>query len=189
MWMSTELAGWTAFPRCIDFMVIITPSLEDKQLARAEAKRMGVLHGSFSKGGGNAIGAMGEILVHNRTGGSRVGDINFNYDIVLPDGRTVDVKTTKATAVPEPYYTARVYGSEKAKEKLSTKCDVYYFVRCNSQLTLATIVGWMPAREFIERATFLPRGNVDPSDGKISFADEYTLPISELLSPDVPIAP
>jgi hypothetical protein len=43
----------------------------------------------------------------------------------------------------------------------------------------------MPAREFIERALFLPKGNVNPDDGKLSFSDEYTLPISELYSPDI----
>ena len=103
----------------------------------------------------------------------------------MPNGITIDVKTTKATSVPEPHYVARVYGSEGKKEKLCSKCNVYYFVRCNKQMSLATIVGWMPAREFIERAIFLPKGNVDPSDGKLSFSDEFTLPISELYTPKV----
>lgn len=166
-------------------MKIITPSDEHRKIARLESKQMGVLHNSFTKGAGNEIGMMGEILVQELLGGTRVGAICFDYDIILPNGITIDVKTTKATSVPEPHYVARVYGSEGKKEKLCSKCNVYYFVRCNKQMSLATIVGWMPAREFIERAIFLPKGNVDPSDGKLSFSDEFTLPISELYTPKV----
>jgi hypothetical protein len=165
-------------------MIVLTPPIEDRRLVRREARAMGALANSFTKGGGNAIGMMGELLVHRLTGGERVGHVCFSHDIVLPDGLTIDVKTTLASAVPEPHYTARVYGSEKVREKLATKCDVYYFVRCNKNLTFACIIGWLPAREFITRSIWLPRGNVDPSDGKLSFADEYTLPISELNSPD-----
>lgn len=164
-------------------MIVVKPSGEDRRQARAEAKAMGVLRGSIARGRGNEIGMMGEILVHREIGGSRVGDINFAYDIVLPDGTTIDVKTTKAASVPEPHYVARVYGTEASKEKLCSKCNVYYFVRCNQQMTLATIIGWMPAREFIERALFLPKGSVDPNDGKLSFYDEYVLPISDLNPP------
>lgn len=165
-------------------MIVIKPSGEDRKQARAEAKAMGVLKGSIARGRGNEIGMMGEILVHREIGGSRVGDINFAYDIVLGD-INIDVKTTKAASVPEPHYVARVYGSEASKEKLSSKCDVYYFVRCNQQMTLATIIGWLPAREFMDRALFLPKGNVDPNDGKLSFSDEYVLPISELNPPSM----
>jgi len=166
-------------------MKIIKPSDAHRKQARLESKKMGVLYKSITRGLGNEIGMMGEILVQELIGGERVGVVTPAYDIVLPNGITIDVKTTKAAAVPELHYVARVYGSEGNKEKLCSKCNVYYFVRCNQQLTLATIVGWMPARKFIERATFLPKGNVDPSDGKLSFADEFTLPISELYLPTV----
>ena len=164
-------------------MISIKPTEAQRKEARGEAKDMGVLYNSFTKGGGNAIGMMGEILVQEIIGGERVGSKCFAYDIVTPKGIKIDVKTTKATGPPLPHYVARVYGSETDKEKLSTKCDAYYFVRCNPQLSLATIIGWLPAREFIDRALFLPRGNVDPNDGKLSFADEYTLPISDLNPP------
>jgi hypothetical protein len=168
-------------------MIVTKPSGEDRRQARAEAKAMGVLRGSISRGRGNEIGMMGEILVHRDIGGSRVGDTNFACDIVLKNGITVDVKTTKAASVPEPHYVARVYGSEASKGKLSSKCNVYYFVRCNQQMTLATLVGWMPAKKFMEKALFLSKGNVDPNDGKLSFSDEYVLPISELHPPSVKI--
>lgn len=168
-------------------MIVINTTPEQRTLARADSKKMGVLHNSFSRGRGNLAGNIGEILVLDHIGGERVGAKLFTHDIVLPTGIKVDVKTTLAAGPPEPHYVARVYGSEKDKEKLCTKCDVYYFVRCNQQGTLATIVGWLPAREFIERATFLPRGHVNPDDNKLTFSDEYSLPISELISPKVKI--
>lgn len=168
-------------------MIQITPTPAQRQQARSSAKKMGVVYNSFTKGAGNAIGMLGELLVHDIVGGDLVGDVCFEHDIVTPKGIKIDVKTTKASGPPLPHYAARVYGSEAKKEKLASKCDVYYFVRCNQQLSVATIVGWLPAREFIERATFLPKGNVDPNDGKLSFADEYTLPISELNPPSVKV--
>lgn len=168
-------------------MIVIKPSAEDRKEARAMAREMGALRGSITSGRNNALGMMGEILVHKHIGGSRVGDICFSYDIVLPNGKTVDVKTTKSMHIPEPHYVARVYGAEDKKEKLSSKCDVYYFTRVSQPLTLATIVGWLPAREFMDRALFLPKGSVDPNDGKLSFADEFVLPISELNPPTVDI--
>lgn len=166
-------------------MIVIKPTPEQRKQANKEAKEIGALRNSFSQGRGNAIGMMGEILVHQLIGGDRVSDSSYVHDLVLPDGCTVDVKTTRASGPPKPHYVARVYGSEEGKEKLCDKCDVYYFVRCNVQLSLATIIGWLPAREFIEKALFLPKGNVDPHDGKLSFADEYTLPISELNPPSM----
>lgn len=168
-------------------MIVIHPTALQRKQAKQEAKDMGVLHGSLTKGRCNAIGMMGEILVHELIGGTRVGEINYDYDIVTKNKFTVDVKTTKASAVPEPHYVARVYGSEAKKEKLTNKCDAYYFVRCNEQLTLATIVGWLPSVVFFDTAIFLPRGNVDPSDGKLSFSDEFTIPITELYDPAVKI--
>jgi hypothetical protein len=166
-------------------MIVVKPTGDQRRQARAEARAMGALNNSFTKGEGNEIGMMGEILIYEMLGGDRVGSTTFSYDIILSNGIKIDVKTTKAAGVPEPHYVARVYGSEAAKENLCTKCDVYYFVRCNKAMTLATIVGWMPAREFIEAATFSPRGSIDPNDGKLSYSDEYTLPISQVNPPSV----
>lgn len=149
---------------------------------------MGALAGSFTHGRGNMIGCMGEILVHQHIGGLRVGAEHYSHDIVLPSGLTVDVKTTQGAAEPLPHYVARVYGGESDWLKLASKCDVYYFVRCNVQLTKAWLVGWLPAAEFIKKATFQPKGCVDPDDGKVAYRDEYTVPIALLRSPAEPLS-
>jgi hypothetical protein len=164
-------------------MIFIEPTPTMRKQARREAKDMGSLRNSFTRGQGNETGMMGEIVIHHLLGGERVGNRVYAYDLVLPNGVTVDVKTTRGSVEPLPHYVARVYGSEKDKEKLCAKCDVYYFVRCNSALSKVYVVGWLPARSFIEQALFLPKGHINPDDGKLSFADEYTLPISELNPP------
>jgi hypothetical protein len=168
-------------------MIIIQTTPEQREEARKDAKLMGVLRDSFSKGRGNGPGNMGELLVHAHIKGTRCGNSSYTHDIEMENGLRVDVKTTIAAAPPEMHYVARVYGPEKNKEKLSSKCDVYYFVRCNTALTLATIVGWLPAREFIEKAMFTPKGHVNPEDGKLTFSDEFSLHISELIAPSVRI--
>jgi hypothetical protein len=45
----------------------------------------------------------------------------------------------------------------------------------------------MPAREFIEKAVFCPKGHVNPDDGKLTYSDEYTMLISELIPPETKI--
>lgn len=145
---------------------------------------MGVLHGSLTRGRGNKIGCMGEILVHQLIGGERVGHEIFDYDIITDEGYTVDVKTTQASAEPKPHYTARVYGNESRKEKLMTKCDIYFFVRCNPQLTVATLVGWLPSRRFFDLAEYVPKGEKRGDDWRPAYADEFSVTLAELHSPE-----
>lgn len=129
---------------------------------------------------------MGELLVNRHLKGKRVGDKNYAYDIVAPNGITVDVKTARANGKPKPHYSCRVYGKESRKEHLATKCDVYYFVRCSQNLRKATIIGWLPAKKFIEKATFQPRGFIDKED-RLTYSDEFVLPISELYPATTPL--
>ncbi len=150
---------------------------------------MGALNGSFTKGKGNLAGMLGEILIHKIAGGKRVGHKCFAYDLILDNGLTVDVKTAVGNVEPKPHYVARVYGSEAKKEHLSSKCDVYYFVRADVAICNAWVVGWMWADEFMAKATFLPKGHVNADDGKLAYHDEYSVPISELNPPSMPVEP
>jgi hypothetical protein len=149
---------------------------------------MGKLHGSVTGGRGNAAGMLGEILVHKLVGGERVGHRCFAHDIELPNGLTVDVKTGKGEKEPMPHYVARVYAAEDRREHLTHKCDAYFFVRANTALSSAWMLGWMWADEFMAKAEFLPRGNVGP-DGRLTYSDEWLVPISDLNPPSMPIEP
>lgn len=169
-------------------MIIVEPTDYQRKKARKEAREMGVLHGSLTRGRGNQVGCMGEILVHAHVGGKRVGSSEYAYDIIAPCGTTIDVKTTKASGPPLPHYVARIYCAEDKREKYASKCDVYYFVRCNGGLKLATVIGWLPAREFFDMAVFTPKGSCNGDDSRLAFADEFTVPVSELRSPHTPFS-
>lgn len=153
-----------------------------------EAQEIGILEGSLTNGRGNKTGALGEIVAHQIIGGERVGAIHFSHDIALPNGLTVDVKTTKAATRPLPYFVARVYASERDREKLATKCDAYYFMRCHQNLHTVWALGWMFADEFVEKAIFHPQGSVNREDGRMCRSDEYTVPISALRDARAPIS-
>lgn len=144
---------------------------------------MGVLDGSLRRGRGNEFGMLGEIITHKYLGGERVGAERFSCDIVLPDGRTIDVKTGTGKTKPLPHYAARVYAAEHQRENIATKCDSYFFTRCHLNKHLLWLLGWLPADEFVQKATFHPQGSVNPVDGRLCRSDEFVVPVSELRHP------
>jgi hypothetical protein len=156
--------------------------------ARKEGTALGKLHGSVTGGRGNTAGMLGEILAHKLLGGERVGDKCFAYDLILENGLTVDVKTGRGEKEPQPHYVARVYAPEGKRDIVGSKCDVYFFLRANSSHTTAWILGWMWADHFVEQATFMPRGHIG-ADGKLTYSDEWVVPISALNPPSMPIKP
>lgn len=149
---------------------------------------MGVIWGSLTGGKGNIVGAIGEIVAHAHIGGQRVSEVSRHYDIVSPEGVRVDVKTAQGRAVPLPRYVARVYGHEDEWTRLAYNCDVYYFLRSDHAMTRAFILGWLPAVEFFRLAEFTPKGETCITDGRIAYADEFSVPISSLNTPDVPLS-
>ncbi len=156
----------------------------DTRLAAAEeARRIGPLAGSFRSGKGNLYGALGEIVAHKYLGGERVGAQRYSCDIELPDGSTVDVKTGTGSTKPQPHYSVRVYARENQREKIAHACDHYLFVRCHANANTLWILGWLPAQEFAEKATFHPQGSVNPIDGRMCRTDEFVVPVSELRHP------
>jgi hypothetical protein len=63
------------------------------EIAKKRAKDIGILNRSITQGEGNIVGIIGEFLSRHVYGG--VIHNTYDYDIVLPDGRTADVKTKK----------------------------------------------------------------------------------------------
>ncbi len=91
-------------------------------LARKKAVEMGTLQNSIMRGAGNFAGFLGEFIVHGVLG----GEINntHDYDIILDDGRTIDVKTKQTTVEPELHYDCSIsaFNTKQA-------CDLYVFAR------------------------------------------------------------
>ena len=71
---------------------MIEVKISDEMLlnARSKATEMGLLHNSILRGGGSIAGFLGEQIVLSTMGGK--WDNSYDYDIVLDDGRKVEVK-------------------------------------------------------------------------------------------------
>ena len=74
--------------------------------ASNSARKLGILRNSISKGMGNVAGMLGEEIVLKVLGGKL--ESNYDYDILLPDGTTTDVKTKLTTVKPLPKYSCSV---------------------------------------------------------------------------------
>lgn len=145
--------------------------LESKCAEKANA--MGSVQGSIEGGGGNFAGFAGEVLFVEVFGGE--WSPTPNYDVVMDDGTTVDVKTKRRWSKPEPYYDCSVadYNTEQ-------DCDIYYFVSINKDFNDAYMLGYLPHDEYYDTATFREEGEVDPDNNFTFKADCWNVKISEL---------
>ena len=102
-------------------MQAVAVTSEMIEQALSEAEDLGNLRGSITEGSSNAIGMLGEIVVHSVFGGDRAP--TRNYDIVKDD-LTYDVKTKGCTCKPRFYWEASL-----SNWNTKQKCDRYIFVR------------------------------------------------------------
>jgi hypothetical protein len=154
---------------------MIEIDITDKMLyiASKKAKEMGALRGSITNGGGNQVGFLGECLV------SSFFKIPFNntyeYDFILPNGETIDVKTKTTTVVPRSDYDCSVAAWNK-----SQACDYYVFTRVKKSLDKGWILGYLPKDTYYKEAVKLKKGEVDPSNNFTVKSDCYNVKINQL---------
>ena len=141
--------------------------------AKSKSEEMGALNNSIRRGEGNLVGFIGEQVALAVLGGSWSN--TYDYDLITPEGKKVDVKTKQTTVAPRSYYECSV-----AKFNTKQQCDVYAFVRVKSSLDTAWFLGVMDKKEYYKRATPLKRGDVDPSNNFTVRADCYNLKIADL---------
>lgn len=151
--------------------VDITPEMVS--LAQQKDKEMGTLRNSITKGEGNVVGFLGEIIANSVLKG-RIEN-TYEYDIILSNGTTVDVKTKKTTAQPKPSYDCSV-----AAFNTKQKCTVYCFVRVHSDLKKGWVLGMYDKKDYFTDAIFLQRGDVDPSNNYTVKSDCYNMKIQDL---------
>ena len=103
---------------------MIEVKITDKMLlaGRRKATEMGLLHNSILRGGGSVAGFLGEQVVLKVLGGSWLN--SYDYDIILVDGRKVEVKTKQTSATPLPYYSCSISNFNTKQD-----CDIYAFTR------------------------------------------------------------
>ena len=158
------------------FEVEITKEMIKKAKERSES--MGVINNSITRGRGNIAGFLGEEVVNNLISGQIVD--KYDYDIIKGDLK-IDVKTKRCTSPPKPFYECSI-----AKTSDHQRCDAYIFVRIEwhkskpNEWKTAWILGVMGRDEYFSKATFLNKGDVDPSNNFVVKADCFNLKISEL---------
>jgi len=151
--------------------VFITPKM--REIAHAKAAEMGTLRNSISNGEGNVIGFLGELAANSIFGGSL--ENTYQYDILLKDGRTVDVKSKRAKVKPLPYYECSV-----SAHNIKQECDFYCFVRVTNDLQMAWVLGMIDKHEYYQKANFVPKGTIDGNNNFEIKGDCYNLKIQEL---------
>jgi len=150
--------------------VEITTKMIDN--ARVKAKKLGTLRNSITNGGGNLIGFIGEEITQHCLGGELSN--TYDYDLVLDDGTTIDVKT-KATNSPPRYNYACTVPAYNTRQE----CDAYAFVRVKRDLTVGWYLGLLRKEDFFDVAEHFKKGELDDS-GFIYKSDCYEAKILDL---------
>jgi len=154
---------------------MIEVKISDEMLlkARSKATEMGLLNNSILRGGGSVAGFLGEQVVLSVLGGSWLN--SYDYDIVLDDGRRVEVKTKQTSATPLPHYSCSI-------SNFNTKqaCDVYAFTRILKDFSKGWFLGYLSKEEYFDKSVFMKKGQLDPDNGYEVRADCHNLAISDL---------
>lgn len=145
--------------------------------ARDKAAAMGSLRQSITRGQGNLAGFVGEEIALKVLGGTIINDEttwNIDYDLVLPNGLTVDVKTKRTSVKPLPHYECSISTYYKQQ------CDLYAFVRVHNDMHIGWFLGVYDRVAYYKDCTHYKKGDIDQSNGFKFKADAYNLPISQL---------
>lgn len=161
-------------PPLTEDMVVEVNITDDMVLkARKLSSEMGVLRNSIMKGDGNIYGFLGELMVANYFGVFPAN--SYDYDLILPNGMSVDVKTKSTSVKPK-----LVYDCSIAAYNTKQQCDAYVFCRVKNNMTVGWILGYATKKDYFKRASLLKKGDFDPSNNFSVKADCYNMKISEL---------
>jgi len=150
-------------------------SLDMIDKARTKSTEMGVLKNSILRGNGNIAGFIGEQIALECLGGEWMN--TYDHDIITPDGQKIDVKTKQTLVKPLPEYDCSI-----AKFNTKQDCDSYAFVRVKKDLTIGWFLGMMGKEEYFDKARFMKKGTVDPSNNYKVRSDCYNVKIEDLHS-------
>ena len=140
--------------------------------ARDKAVEMGRLHNSILNGGGNLAGFIGELIVLKVLGGEWSN--TYDYDILLGKIK-IDAKTKQTSVKPLPHYECSI-----AKFNTKQDCDYYAFTRVKKDFSVGWYLGVIDKHTYFDRAKYLQKGEIDPSNNFKVRTNCYNLAISEL---------
>ena len=112
-------------------------SITNKQIEKAKnlSEELGKLKNSITDGGHNIYGFLGELIVAEYLNTEQKN--TYDYDMKLPSGLTIDVKTKRCTSTPSPNYECSI-----AAYNTKQKCDVYVFTRILDNMKVGWILGY-----------------------------------------------
>lgn len=152
--------------------VKITPLMF--QRAGFKSLEMGPLKNSITGGHQNIIGFLGEEVVAKYLG---VDPANtYEWDVRYKDN-FLEVKTKDTTVYPKSGYEVSVAGYN-----IRQKCDHYVFTRILSDHSVGWILGYMPKKDYYEKARKMTKGEVDGTNNFIVKADCWNMFIHDLKS-------
>jgi len=155
----------------------VTDNIFFEALARAE--ELGKLKRSIRKGEGNIVGFIGEIAVQNFLRGAKKSN-TFDYDLLLKNGQTVDVKSKMRAVKPKDYYDCSI------ADYYLQKCDWYVFCsilndKKNPEFyPKGWILGFKSKDGIISEGSRVKKGDFDSDNNFTAHTDGYSIPISKL---------
>ena len=153
---------------------MIEVKITDEMLIKAREKtvEMGKLYNSILRGKGNMSGFIGEQLALKVLGGA--WENTYDYDLKVNDIR-IDVKTKQTSVKPLPHYECSIAAFNTKQD-----CDGYAFVRVLNDFSVGWFLGVLTKQDYFDKATFLKKGEVAPSNNYTVKADCYNVRIDEL---------
>lgn len=156
-----------------------------------KSKALGSIRNSITSGGGNLAGYLGEIALARHLKADNVscdeGSEKYNYDLVK-NKKKIEVKTKRRTRDVEGHYEVSIAATSKHQ-----KTDVYAFISITFKekkgkgkgatyhgVKSIWLCGYMPQDQYFEKAKYMKKGRIDPSNGFVVHADMYNMPIKEL---------
>ena len=176
-------------------MVKIPFNQEMINQAIRRSKEMGSLNNSILKGEGNKTGFLSELALADFFPARIVSDRSYGHDLEWQNKR-LEVKTKRATTPPLPHYLASV--SRLSLEH--QRPDYFVFVRVQFEKKIVNpfhktrfqyfkpkviwLTGFKDPSDFRSEAILMKAGEINPDNNFRCIADEYNLPIRDLVSYD-----
>lgn len=141
--------------------------------AEEKAKRLGLLKNSITSGQGNIAGFLGEYIAREVLGGTLFN--TYDYDLITPTGKHIDVKTKRTNHTPDENYECSI--SDHNPNQI---CDYYAFVRVHNNMRCAWFLGVYPKKKYFEDSIFLTKGCYCNDNNFIVKSNCHNLRIKEL---------
>ena len=146
-------------------MIEINVSHEQLQRAK-ELYNFKVLNNSISKGKGNLIGALGEIIVldyYILKGKKVIHAQNYNYDLLI-EGYKIECKTLASNVSPKLDFNCHLSTYNDKQE-----CDYYCFLHALNDYSKVWIKGMLPKHELNQLKVLKKKGELD---GNFEFKED-----------------